>query len=54
MEFLYNKEVLSIYLYYVHYYTQVCLEKWKNNLPDFYLVMDKIEKVSWTFLTWIL
>lgn len=41
---LHNKEVPSIYLYYVHCYAQVCLKKWKNNLPDFYLVRDKIEQ----------
>ena len=40
---LHNEEVPSFYLYYVHCYAQVCLKKWKNNLPDFYFVRDKIE-----------
>ena len=51
---LHNTAVHSIYLYYVLCYTQVCLKKWKNNLPDFYLIRDKIEQASWTFLAWIL
>ena len=41
---LHNEEVPSFYLYYVHCYAQVCLKMWKNNLPDFYFVIDKIEQ----------
>ena len=29
---------------YIKCYTEICLEKWSNKLPDFYFLRDKIEK----------
>ena len=41
---LLEKEVPTIYCYYIKCCTEVCLKKWKNILPDFYFLRDKIEQ----------
>ena len=41
---LLEKEVPTIYYYYIKCCTEVCPKKWKNNLPDFYFLRDKIEQ----------
>ena len=38
------KEVPSIYFYYIRCCTEACLKKWRNDLPDFYFLKDRIEQ----------
>ena len=41
-----EKNVLPIFFFFIYIkcYTEICLEKWSNKLPDFYFLRDKIEK----------